>query len=125
MARLKFLKDRMAAYGYYLPIDYAKIIGASRAYVSALINGGSIRTEKKFGRQWVKTSVISTPPGGKMEIHYRVIWEIDVWAENPNAAAIEAMKYMPSPDNNASTARCFILKTDDGQELFVDLSERS
>jgi hypothetical protein len=65
MARLKFLKDRMSAYGYYLPIDYAKIIGASRAYVSALINSGAIRTEQKFGREWVKTSVISPPPGGE------------------------------------------------------------
>jgi hypothetical protein len=55
-----------------------------------------------------------------MEQHYRVVWEIDIFAQTPKEAAEKAWGHMRHPD---STANVFEVFDQDGGRTHVDLME--
>ncbi len=52
--------------------------------------------------------------------HYFVTWEIDIEAENPREAAEKALEIQRDPE---STATCFQVFDEDGEETHIDLME--
>lgn len=55
-----------------------------------------------------------------MEQHYRVVWEIDIFAQTPKEAAEKAWSHMRHP---GSTANVFEVFDQDGNKTHVDLLE--
>lgn len=56
----------------------------------------------------------------KKEHQYRLVWEIDICATSPKAAAKKALKYQRDPD---STATVFDVFNEKGKVTRVDLLE--
>ena len=55
-----------------------------------------------------------------MKGKFKVVWEVEVWAESPEEAAKAAWEYMKNPDNIAG----LFTVSDDDHSLRIDLHQR-
>ena len=54
-----------------------------------------------------------------MEKHYRVIWEIDEWADNPEDAARQALERMRNPESVATVFDVIDFETKQTKQIDV------